>query len=346
MKISQISTQTVFGNLRTSALRLQQELNQAQKEAVHGSAADTGLHLGTGSGQYVSLTTSIERLNRIVDTNDLARSRLDVTLQAIGTVSDNGQELLSALTVGMGQSSDNAIIAKAGEIALDSMAAAMNATYNGQYVFGGINSDQQVIADFETGGGKAALETAFQTHFGFPKTAPAAGFISTADMRTFIDTVVQPMFDGADWGTYFSNASDDVITARIGFEETIDSSISANETGFRNMFFAAAITTTFFEGAVGAAATSAVSERAIELVAGSSGNLAALQGRVGYITNRVQDSTDRISRQIDSFTLASNDMVAVDPYEAATRVNQLLTQIETSYTLTGRIQQLSLMRFI
>ena len=36
----------------------------------------------------------------------------------------------------------------------------------------------------------------------------------------------------------------------------------------------------------------------------------------------------------------------IDPYEASTRISNLLTQIETSYALTARIQQLSLIDYI
>ena len=39
-------------------------------------------------------------------------------------------------------------------------------------------------------------------------------------------------------------------------------------------------------------------------------------------------------------------MEGVDPYEAATRVSALVSQIETSYALTSRIQQLSLLKFM
>jgi len=36
----------------------------------------------------------------------------------------------------------------------------------------------------------------------------------------------------------------------------------------------------------------------------------------------------------------------VDPYEASTRMNSLLAQVEASYTLTSRIQQMSLMNYL
>ena len=40
------------------------------------------------------------------------------------------------------------------------------------------------------------------------------------------------------------------------------------------------------------------------------------------------------------------DLEAVDPYETSIELNTLLTQIETSYSITSRIQQLSIMRFL
>jgi flagellar hook-associated protein 3 FlgL len=36
----------------------------------------------------------------------------------------------------------------------------------------------------------------------------------------------------------------------------------------------------------------------------------------------------------------------VDPYEAATRMNSLLTQLEASYAVTARISRLTLLSFI
>ena len=50
--------------------------------------------------------------------------------------------------------------------------------------------------------------------------------------------------------------------------------------------------------------------------------------------------------QIDLFERNILDMEGVDPYEVSNRVTALLTQIETSYALTARIQQLSLLKYL
>ena len=41
-----------------------------------------------------------------------------------------------------------------------------------------------------------------------------------------------------------------------------------------------------------------------------------------------------------------NLLEAVDPAEASTRISLLLTQIETAYSLTARIQRLSLLNYL
>ena len=60
----------------------------------------------------------------------------------------------------------------------------------------------------------------------------------------------------------------------------------------------------------------------------------------------LRDISERIKLQVDLFTNNIRDLEGVDPYEASTRISSLMTQIETSYTLTARIQQLSLVRYL
>lgn len=74
--------------------------------------------------------------------------------------------------------------------------------------------------------------------------------------------------------------------------------------------------------------------------------LGASQAEVGIIQQRVESASERVSMQIDLFKLNIDDHEGVDPYEASSRITSLLTQIEVSYTLTSRIQQLSLVRFL
>ena len=74
--------------------------------------------------------------------------------------------------------------------------------------------------------------------------------------------------------------------------------------------------------------------------------LADMQSQTGVIQKRVSDASERITMQANLFEKNIGELEGVDPYEAATRVSDLLSSIETSYALTARIQQLSLLRFL
>ena len=346
MKVSQNSTYAMFTNMRQNMASLQRELATAQGEVTNGRVADAGLLLGSGNGRRVSLLQDIQRLQVVVDTNHLAQARVDMTLTSIDAVREHGESILASLTSSLGSSTHFDVTQRAGQTALEAITGVMNTSLNGEFIFGGINSGEEPIGDFETDGAKAALDAAFLGHFGFAKTDAAAAGIDGSAMTDFLDNVVEPMFFGAGWEASFSNASDDVITARIGLTETSDASVSANETGFRGMFFAAVVTAEYFSGDLNAAATSAAAEKALAVVATASGQLADLQGRTGFLSNRIERTSDLLSARIDEITAQSDKAVAVDPFEAATRLNNLVTQIETSYTLTGRLQQMSLMRYI
>jgi len=346
MKVSQVSTQSMFHSLRQSVSDLQRQMADAQQEVTTRKVADPSLHLGERNGRRVSLIADVERLSSIKETNALALSRLKTTLSSTTSINEVTQSLLSSLTATIGNDATAAVTSQAGRTALSTISDVLNTTLKGEYIFGGINSGEAVMSDFETGGGKAALDAAFLGHFGFAKTDPAAKSIDSASITAFLDTVVDPMFEGAGWAANFSSASDEVINARINVNESSAASVSANESGIRNAAYAAVIASEFLDGSLGSSAQGTVAQRAIGLVGKASGEIADLQGRVGFLSSRIDQSTARLSLQMDELTAQADEMVAVDPYEAATRLNSLITQIETSYTLTGRMQQLSLMRFL
>lgn len=73
---------------------------------------------------------------------------------------------------------------------------------------------------------------------------------------------------------------------------------------------------------------------------------AQTQSQAGIIEQRVSDASDRMKAQIDLFEKHVVDLEGVDQYEAANRVNDLMSHIQNSYALTARISQLSLINFL
>lgn len=347
MKTSFVSTYAISNAMRYSQSRLQVELVQAQKESSTGRVADRGLALGARTAQSVSLERDLARLNGLVDSNTLVSSRLASTQNSLIQLSGVAQTFLTALTSMVSGDSGTANMLTSAKAALADMTSIMNSSLNGEHLFAGTNTDVQPINDFVAGSpAKTAFDTAFVSYFGFAQTAPAAAGITTAQMDAFMAANVEPQFLGTGWETNWSNATQQPIMSRITLNETTQTSVGPDNEGMRKLAMATATVSDLFAGNLSEEAKTALVKRAISLVGESLADLADLQASTGIIQKRVSDATDRIKMQADLFEKHILDTEGVDPYEAATRVSNLLSQIETSYALTARMQQLSLLRFL
>lgn len=348
MKAGFVSSAAVSQAMRYSLLRMQSELVTAQKEVSTQRVADVGLALGARTGQSLSFARDIERLGGIIDSNGMASSRLKATQNALVQINTVGQSFLATLTAAAsGDAAPGTTLTEA-KGTLEALTSILNSSLNGEHLFAGINTDAQPIDDFTKPGSpaKAAFDSAFLTHFGFTQSDPQTANITSAQMTNFLDTVVEPQFLGAGWSANWSNASDQKIVSRIALNETAPTSVSANESGLRKLMMAAASITDLFNSDIPSGTRDALVSRAIELVGEGLGEMANVQSETGISENRVSRASDRIKMQVDLFERNIIDMEGVDPYEASTRVSTLLAQIETSYALTARIQQLSLIRLM
>lgn len=349
MKINYVSSHAIKDALRHSMLRLQADLIDGQKEAQTGKVADLGLAIGVRAGKAVSLTRDIERLDTIRSTNTLVASRLTATQNSLGQLSEGASTFLSALSAAVSGDADQATTSQAASSMLRSLTGIVNSSFNGEHIFAGVNTDIVPLADYFDGsatGPKAALDAAFQAEFGFAVDDPAADAITDADMTAFIDGALNDEFFGPGWEANWSSASDQGISTRIALNETAETSVSANVEGIRKLTMAAAMVSNLLGGNLNDNAMGAVAEAATKLVAEAMGDLAQTQARAGFTEQRIKNANERLEMQSDIFETFLNDLEGVDPYEASTRVNSLISQIEVSYALTARINQLSLTRLL
>jgi flagellar hook-associated protein 3 FlgL len=349
MKISSVSSQAIGQALRHALVRAQSELIGGQKEVQTGKVADLGLAIGVRAGKAVSLSRDIDRLTTIVDTNTLVSSRLTATQNALGQLSEGASTYLSALTAAVSGDADKATTRQAAISMLEGLTGIVNSSFNGEYVFAGVNTDVVPLADYfadDDTGPRAAIDAAFRAEFGFGIEDPGAAAITGEQMTAFLDGALNDEFMGAGWEANWSSASDQGITTRIALNETAETSVSANVDGVRKLAMAAAAIAYLYEGDLNEQAMVAVAQTSTRLVGEGMGDLAQTQARIGFTEQRIAAATERVEMQIDLFKTFLNDLEGVDPYEASTRVNSLISQIETSYALTARLQQLSLTRLL
>ena len=350
MKSTFVSTASVSEAMRYSLQRAQVELTKAQKEVSTGRVADVGLALGARTGMSVSFSRDLARFQGMIDTNGLASARLQATQNALGEITTVAQSFLATLTNSVSGDASPLLTLTDARGALKSLTTTLNTSYNGEHLFAGINTDVQPINDYTAPGApnKAAFDAAFQSYFGFAQSDPAAQNITAVQMDDFMTNVVEPQFLGAGWQGAWSNATDEGISSRIALNETVETSVSANEQGLRKIVMVAATVLDMFDetSQVGDAARKELLSRSVSTVGEAMATLSNLSAKTGIVENRVKNASERLNLQNDLLQRNILQLEAVDPYEASTRVTTLLQQIETSYALTSRINQLSLVKFL
>jgi flagellar hook-associated protein 3 FlgL len=349
MKTTAVSTQALSDALRLSLAKAQLKLINAEKEVSSGRHADVGATLGYKTTQTVSLRQEHARLQTIVDTNSIVSGRLEATQAALKDVLANAQTFMSTLVSARDAGSGPAAAKSQAEAGLTAFIDSLNNSFDGGQLFSGINADVKPIADYYANPpatNKVAVDAAFLTAFGVSQSDPGVAGITAGDMKTFLDTTFAGLFDDPAWTNDWSQSSTQNVRSRISTHELVETSVNANESGFRKLASAYAMIADLGVDKMNKNTFQAVVDTALNLVGNAIGELTTLQAKVGTTEQRVTNASERMSIQIDLMTKHISVLESVDPYEASTRVTALLTQIETAYALTARIQKLSVLNYL
>jgi flagellar hook-associated protein 3 FlgL len=345
MKTSFVSTTAIQNAVRLTVQKAQAEVVKTQTELTTLRHADVGLALGAKTTTSIALGRDLARLDSILDTNALVTQRLSTSQSALGNISQGAQTMVDSLITINGSTDKGgiAIVTKEIRNALDAMVAAANLSANGEYLFAGTNSDVKPLNDYASGP-QAAFQAAFGTYLtGLGKTSAE---LTGAEMQSFIDNEAAALFADPQWGTVWSDASDTIMTSRISNTEVVQSSTSANATGFREFAKAAVLGIELLGLDLSAEARSAVEVASLTAAGRAITGIDAERAQLGVSEARVKKANDSLEAQKTIVRNHLGSLEGIDPYEAATRMTALQTQLEASYSLTARIQRLSLMNYL
>ena len=352
MRISFTSNLAMQNSMRQTVSKSQSELQKAQTEVSTGTYADQGIALGYQSGRSVNLTTEKARLNSIMDSNSIVTQRLSASQSSLTNMSSNVQTSLNSL-IALSGSDDQTLLdttTQSLQSQLDAFISSGNTSANGEYLFSGINtSDQPLKAYDDSSAAKASFKTALSNYMSTNGIATMSDFTVT-QMQDFVENTLAPMYDassGTDtWKTDWSNASDTNMTSRINTSETVQSSTNANNDGFRKYALASVMGIELLGTDINSDVRQYVSKTAISYMGEAVAGVYSERSALGLSEARVKTANTTISTQVNIVETAFNNMNEVDAYEASTKVNNLLSQVEASYTLTSRIQKLSLANYL
>ncbi|MCQ4634120.1 flagellar hook-associated family protein [Shinella sp. CPCC 100929] len=352
MKTSFVSNMSLQNAMRLTVASAQKEMLQLQEETVTGRHADVGAVLGAKTARTLNLHRDLQRMESLKSTNALTTQRLAASQEALGQMSTAANDALEVFIALSGiTSADQLALAKENiGNAMSTFTAAANSSFSGEFLFAGINTDVTPLKDYlqETpvSDAKAAFDAAFATHFGFPQSNEVAvAGITPTDMQDFIDNL-ETSFMGPGWETDWSNASDENMQSRISTAETVQSSTNTNVEGMRYMALGLVLGQELLALGISEQTRKTVSDAAIDYTGRAISGIDGERSKLGISEARVTQANTSLNAQITILSTSIKDMEGIDTYEAATRVTTLESQLSLAYTLTSRIQNLSLLNYL
>lgn len=346
MLLERTTTSLLNGTLRSSIRQLQVDLQNAQTEMSTGRFADAGLALGSSVRRNLDWRTEIARLETTIKRNEILSDRASVSQAALGAIKDQSDYLLKSVVGARSAINGGALMKAAGEGALKGMLDAMSANYAGQYVFGGNNPDGAPLSAYEGEAPQTAFDDAFFAEFGFSKTDPQAINITPSQMQTFLQGRFDDLFKEPAWSDNWSDAGASNQLARIDGTTMVDADANANEDAFRQSLKAAVAAYELGGTAIGQATLQLVADTTASDLAEAAKGLGDIQARIGFSEEAIGQATARMTAKKSLLENSVTETEGVSQFDAATRINTLMTQLEASYSVTGRISKLSLLNYI
>ena len=233
--------------------------------------------------------------------------------------------------------------------ALKSLVGALNSASGSTYLFAGVNSGAKPMQDYFTTPAppsRQSVGNAFQSAFGITLQDPAASAITPQSMQSFLDGSFAAQFTPGAWQSTWSTASDQVITSQVSASLRVDTSVSANDIAFRTMASAYTMIAELGSSNLAPATLETVIDRAVTELGKGMNGLTNLQSSLGGAQQVVADANTRVSAQRDILAKQIGGLEDADSYAVGVRLNTLTTQLEASYSITARIQRLTILNYI
>lgn len=321
--------------MRQRQTDLKTDMLALQAEVTTGLAADTRTHLG---GDYAHLS-DIERSISMLDTYRFAINEAEtmtVTMQnALGTVQEVSSDLSSGLLLAAqsGAQQGLATVSADAEQTFATIVSQLNGRAANRTLFSGAAYDTAALASGEE------MLSLLQ--------AAVAGETTLTGVQTALDAWFDTVGGGFETDGYLGSTTDGT-PLQLSEDVRVGLSLRADDTVFRDVLKATAMAALAGDETLGfsldlqAAMVGRAGTDLIEVQPTLTDTISGL----GLVQSRIDDNKVRNEAASLTLELSRNTLLGVDPYESATRLDQVQTQIETLYAVTVRASRLSLLDFM
>ncbi len=320
-----------FSTLSRNVADIKSRADTARTEATTGRIQDITQQTRGNVGDTHLLKKAVDDVVAYQDNITFAIGRADATQKILGSINEDSARIASQ-ALAAAKRDDDAIVRTSAEEArgaISTIFAGLNASVGGRALFGGdvaeqfpLSSPQQLIADIEAivaaAPDAATAEADIATYF----NDPAGGFMTNI----------------------YQGGAGDAPEVEIAPGVRVDVSVRADSQEIRDML-RGLVSMIAFSSAPFTDAGSLV-ESGATLTLETETTFTDLRARIGAGEARLENARSRYAEEEAALTTLYNQRTTRDPYEAASQLQLLETQLESSYLLTARLSRLTLANFL
>ncbi len=323
--------------MRRHNVQLKTTMSRLSDELVTGISKDLGTKVGGDFTALAAIDRSLARADAFkqvaTETGLVAGTQQDALETIQGHAEAIGATLVTA-AFSASPSMVNSGAQDAGE-RFEAIVDALNVNVAGRYVFSGTTTDTKPVASAD------AIMTELET------------LVNGMTSATDIIAAVDDWFDAASGGGGYLDlgylgSADSLAPVRLSETDKTQLTITAADESLRDTLKGFAMATLVARNlvpddtSVRALLIGAAGERILSSEAG----VTELRSGLGMSEAIISDAQARNSAQQTSLGIARKDLIGVDEYETATALEAAQSQMETLYTLTSRLTQLSLTDYL
>ncbi|SFT57127.1 flagellin [Sedimentitalea nanhaiensis] len=320
--------------LRNRSQEIRQSISTLTQELSSGQVNDVSDRLGGDYSYLTDIDRNLARLGGFSVSASEAAFFADASQNSLGRLHDLSSSLSSSL-ISLNPYSLEPVRNNLGQQAvndIETAISALNTTIGGRSLFGGTATDRVPLASADV------LMTELQSL--------VSGLGSAAAVQAAVDIWFD---DPAGFTSVMYNGADQTLAPiQIGPGQEVSLTLKADDATFRdtlkNMAFVALAgdPTMGFDRATQSDLFMAAGAGLLS----SQDQLAGVRADVGFAQARIEEAQIRNASARTGLEYTRGALLAADPFETATRLEEAQFQLESLYTVTVRSSQLSLLNFM
>jgi len=356
--IGRVSTLQISRFGQGAVQRTSTRLERAGVEVSTGRRADIFRDLGPRAASDLALRARENLVQTHITSNKVLENKLQAMLDAVEVVRESASSVLGGALANLKQpmTSVEALRMEA-RSAIEAVTAALNTTFGGESLFSGTASGVTALTAWSEVNPSTGVspEMVVQSIVSTPPASVAEAQSMIADLDAVFDSSYSAdpaknfeatFFNGTPQFDSLGNPMPRVL-AQIEPGRTLGYGVQANDTAFREILKGLAMLASVDVSQItDPEAYATWMDAAASAISEGSDLALSVSAEIGFNQQTVSDALDRL----EAISMVQKDQIAayenVDPYEAATRLNSLKTQLEASYSVSAQLARLTILNYL